>query len=138
MVAFPSKERGDAPLAFVVLRGPPYDEEKLTLEKPASEIEEEEKKASRQIRKNVNSDCGENARLVGVIFVPRLPKTRSGQVLRRTIREIIAGGAATGDDHPAADSVEALEHLKAAFEKWTEPTDESALSEKEGKNRGCC
>jgi len=61
-----------------VLRGPPYDEEKMTLEKPASEVEEEESKARREIRKNVNTDCGENARLVGVIFVRQLPKTRSG------------------------------------------------------------
>lgn len=31
VVPFASKERGDAPLAFVVLRSPPYDEEKITL-----------------------------------------------------------------------------------------------------------
>jgi len=30
-----------------------------------------------------------------------------------------------------------LEKLDTAFKAWSEPTDESTLSEKEGKNRGC-
>lgn len=41
VVAFASKERGEAPLAFVVLRSPPADEKDLALAKPASEKEAE-------------------------------------------------------------------------------------------------
>jgi len=47
VVSFASKERGDVPLAFVVLRGPPFDEIKLTLDKPESEKEAEEKACRR-------------------------------------------------------------------------------------------
>jgi propionyl-CoA synthetase len=140
VVAYQSKERGEAPLAFVVLRGPPYDEEKLTLEKPESEVQEEEAKAGREIRKNVNTDCGENARLVGIIFVACLPKTRSGHVLRKALKDIAAGGAVDGDDHPMILNLARLENCKECFEKWTEPTaaEEGVLSEKSKKNRGCC
>lgn len=41
VVAFASKERGEAPLAFVVLRRPPADEKEMTLAKPESEKEAE-------------------------------------------------------------------------------------------------
>lgn len=41
VIAFASKERGDAPLAFVVLHRPAFDEETLALEKPEGELEEE-------------------------------------------------------------------------------------------------
>jgi len=78
VVAYQSKERGEVPLAFVVLRGCPADEKEMELAKPESEKEEERRLAKRQIRKNVNTDCGEDARLIGVIIVNNLPKTRSG------------------------------------------------------------
>lgn len=61
------------------------------MEKPQSEIDEERKQAQRECRKNVNSDCGEEARLVGCIFIEDLPKTRSGQVMRKAIRDIVTG-----------------------------------------------
>ena len=41
VVAYQSKERGEVPLAFVVLRGCPADEKELELAKPESEKEEE-------------------------------------------------------------------------------------------------
>jgi propionyl-CoA synthetase len=47
VVAFASKERGEAPLAFVVLRSPPADQKEMTLAKPASEKEAERKAAAR-------------------------------------------------------------------------------------------
>lgn len=47
MVAFSSKERGEAPLAFVVLRAPPADQKDMALAKPASEKEAERKAAAR-------------------------------------------------------------------------------------------
>jgi len=58
--------------------------------------------------------------------------------MRKAIREIAAGGAAVAEEHPMLADAEALVHLKEAFDLWSEPTTESALSEKEGKNRGCC
>lgn len=47
VVPFASRDRGDAPLAFVVLRGPPYDEVEMNLEKPESEKEAEQAAARR-------------------------------------------------------------------------------------------
>lgn len=41
VIAFESKERGQVPLAFVVLRSPPADEKDIELAKPESEKEEE-------------------------------------------------------------------------------------------------
>lgn len=61
------------------------------MEKPQSEIDEERKQAQRECRKNVNSDCGEEARLVGCIFIEDLPKTRSGQLMRKAVRDIVSG-----------------------------------------------
>ena len=37
----------------------------------------------------VNNDVGRFAKLEGVAFVDRLPKTRSGKVIRHTIRKIL-------------------------------------------------
>lgn len=36
----------------------------------------------------VRADVGAFCRLEGVLFADKLPKTRSGKILRRTIREI--------------------------------------------------
>jgi len=45
----------------------------------------------------VNTDCGEEARLVGVIFVEDLPKTRSGNIIRHALKEIM--GICSGTSH---------------------------------------
>ena len=58
--------------------------------------------------------------------------------MRKAIKEVISGAAAAIDDYPTIYNIEILQHLKEEFDKWSEPTAESALSEKERKNRGCC
>ena len=40
------------------------------------------------INNKVRTDVGAFARLIGVIFMDRLPKTRSGKILRGTIKSI--------------------------------------------------
>ena len=77
---------------------------------------------------------GEDARLIGVIFVEDLPKSRSGQIIRDDLADIAKG---TPDASPYATSAAIVTQIEKAFAAWTEPTDESDLSEKEGKNRGC-
>lgn len=62
-----------------------------------------------QIAKDINlkvrADVGAFCRLEGVLFVQRLPKTRSGKILRGTIRSISNGqqykNPATIDDPSA-------------------------------------
>ena len=71
--------RGDCPLAYVILKGKSQD----------VELSKEEKDIlAREINEKVRTDVGPIARLEGVIFVNRLPKTRSGKILRGTIKRI--------------------------------------------------
>ena len=41
-----------------------------------------------EINAKVRQDVGAFARLIGIIFMEKLPKTRSGKILRGTIRKI--------------------------------------------------
>lgn len=70
--------RGDCPVAFVILKG-----------KDGVNVGGE--KLIREINEKVRNDVGPIARLEGVIFVNRLPKTRSGKILRGTIRKLVDG-----------------------------------------------
>ena len=64
----------------------------------------------------VRADVGAFCRLEGVLFVNKLPKTRSGKILRSTIRSISNG---TEYKHPATiDDVSALKLIKDARDKW--------------------
>lgn len=71
--------RGDCPVAFVILKGSNSDD--LS--------QEEQTKLIREINEKVRHDVGPIARLEGVIFINKLPKTRSGKILRGTIKKII-------------------------------------------------
>lgn len=55
-------------------------------------------------------DCGAFCRLIGVIFMEKLPKTRSGKILRGTIRKIANQEEykmpATIDDVTALDAID--------------------------------
>ena len=78
VVAFNHEVRGECPLAFVILKG------KGTSAMSAEEIENLKKVINNKVR----TDVGAFARLIGVIFMDRLPKTRSGKILRGTIKSI--------------------------------------------------
>ena len=102
--------RGDCPVAFVILKG-----------KDGSAQPDEKMKAQliKEIIEKVRNDVGPIARLEGVIFVQRLPKTRSGKILRGTIRKIVDDVKdikmpATIDD-PAT-----LDHIKLLAGEWLE------------------
>jgi propionyl-CoA synthetase len=70
--------RGECPLAFCIIKG---HVDTLT--------EEEHLKIAKDVNEKVRADVGAFARLIGVIFVSKLPKTRSGKILRGTIRKIV-------------------------------------------------
>lgn len=65
--------RGEQPFALVI---------------PASGIEYNEEDLKKEIIAKVREDIGAFARLGGLIIVGRLPKTRSGKILRGTIKSI--------------------------------------------------
>jgi propionyl-CoA synthetase len=99
--------RGDCPVAFVILKGKDTD----------SLSEAQKTQLTKEINEKVRHDVGPIARLEGVIYVQRLPKTRSGKILRGTIRRYINGEIqvkvpATIDD-PAT-----LDHIKDHAMQW--------------------
>lgn len=93
--------RGDCPVAFVILRG---NSENLT--------KENHTKLFREINEKVRHDVGPIARLEGVLVVQKLPKTRSGKILRGTIRKIINGeefkAPATIDDPSTLETIQEI------------------------------
>jgi propionyl-CoA synthetase len=79
VVGYNDPLRGECALAFVVLKG-----------KGTEDMSEEEiaaVKASCQLK--IRNDVGAFCRLYGVIIMNRLPKTRSGKIVRGTIRKIV-------------------------------------------------
>jgi len=78
VVAYNHSIRGECPLAFCILKG-----HSDTLS------DEEHAKIAKEINDKVRADVGAFAKLIGVIFVGKLPKTRSGKILRGTMRKIV-------------------------------------------------
>lgn len=81
VVAQPDEIKGSVPIAFV------------TLEKgytPSDELEE-------ALRQQIGHDIGSFARPEKVYFVDAMPKTRSGKIIRRMLREIVQDGMVNGD-----------------------------------------
>ena len=78
VVAYNDEVRGECPLAFCILRGA-----------GTSEMSEQQVEAlKKEINTKMRADVGAFARLHGIIFMDRLPKTRSGKILRGTIKSI--------------------------------------------------
>jgi propionyl-CoA synthetase len=106
VIGFDEPIRGECPLAFVVLKG--------TGVKDLSE--DELSKISACIKAKIRSDVGHFATLAGVIFVEKLPKTRSGKILRGTIRKI---SNAREYDYPATiEDPTDLDSITSSVEAW--------------------
>jgi acetyl-CoA synthetase len=58
---------------------------------------------SRELREHVVTKIGSIARPKTIMFTPELPKTRSGKIMRRLLRDI-ANGVALGDTTTLADA----------------------------------
>jgi len=99
IVGYNEPVRGECPLAFVILKG------NGTQEMSVDEIN----KLKNDINGRVRQDIGAFCRLIGVIFMQKLPKTRSGKILRGTIRKICNqmkfGMPATIDDATSLDAI---------------------------------
>ena len=81
VIGFNEEVRGECPLAFVILKGQGIkNKEPMQVNSLKTEI-----------NAKVRTDVGAFARLIGIIFMERLPKTRSGKILRGTIRKISNG-----------------------------------------------
>ena len=110
--------RGDCPVAFVILKGKDGAE---GLDAAARE------KLIREINEKVRHDVGPIARLEGVIFVQRLPKTRSGKILRGTIRKLVDGE--TEIKMPATiDDPATIDHIRTLTTEWLDEKKKRALA----------
>lgn len=82
VVGYNEAVRGECPLAFVVLKGSGGYE---------SLSQEERDQIAKECNLKIREDVGAFCRLEGVLFLNKLPKTRSGKILRGTIRKIVNG-----------------------------------------------
>lgn len=72
VVPMPDKIKGQVPVAFVVLKKG----------KPSKKLEQ-------KLRKYVDIKIGPTARPARIFFVPDLPKTRSGKIMRRILKALL-------------------------------------------------
>lgn len=106
VVGFVDPVRGECPLTFAVLKG--------TGTKGLSDDQIEALK--KEIQTAIRSDVGAFAKLQGIIFMDRLPKTRSGKILRGTIKSIV-----NKQEYKTPSTIEdlaALDEIKDALEDW--------------------
>ena len=75
---------GQAIFAFVILKADQQPSDALAVE----------------LREHVANVIGPIARPKFLLFVPDLPKTRSGKIMRRLLRDIAGGPGARRHDHP--------------------------------------
>ena len=95
--------KGQAIAAFVTLKDGVADGTRST------------KDIANELKEHVVKKIGAIARPDDILFTPDLPKTRSGKIMRRLLRDI-AEGKALGDMTTLADSA-AVEKLKANYEE---------------------
>jgi acetyl-CoA synthetase len=81
VVGRPDDLKGSAIVAFVTLEGS---------SKPSDQLKEE-------LRQHVAKEIGALARPDEIRFTDALPKTRSGKIMRRLLREVASGGTVAGD-----------------------------------------
>ncbi|TRM87588.1 acetyl-coenzyme A synthetase, partial [Sulfolobus sp. E3] len=106
VIGVPDPVKGEVPYAFVILRQG-YS--------PSSQLTQE-------IMKTVRDKVGPIATIDKIFFVGKLPKTRSGKIMRRVVRAVATkaevGDITTLEDEASVDEIrKALEEFKAEFEK---------------------
>lgn len=81
VVGYNEAIKGETPLAYVVLKGVGL----------AGKTQADLNKIKQEVSVKVRTDVGAFCSLIGCIIVERLPKTRSGKILRGTMRKICNG-----------------------------------------------
>ncbi|HEV2913977.1 MAG TPA: acetate--CoA ligase [Pyrinomonadaceae bacterium] len=99
VVARPDDLKGSGIVAFVTLEGTHHTSDAL----------------KEELRRHVAREIGSLARPDEIRFTDMLPKTRSGKIMRRLLREIASGGAVAGDVTTLED-FSVLEKLRAEEE----------------------
>lgn len=99
-VGRPHEVKGQAVVAFVTL-------------KEGIETTDE---LAKELRNHVGIEIGAIAKPDEVVFAPKLPKTRSGKIMRRLLKEIVAGSEMKGDTTTLEDH-EVVAQLQEQFQK---------------------
>lgn len=99
VIAIPHSIKGQAIVAFVILKEKVFINEDL----------------EKDLKQHVVKKIGAIARPERIIFLADLPKTRSGKIMRRLLRDI-AQGRIAGDTTTLADS-SVIEEIKGKYEK---------------------
>ena len=81
VVGRPDEIKGQGVVAFVTLKGSFEESDDLM----------------KELRNHVGTEIGAIAKPDEIRFTPALPKTRSGKIMRRLLKEICAGGDISGD-----------------------------------------
>jgi len=107
VVGYPDDIKGEAICAFVVLKNTELRAGRRELEKEDSY----HAALSSQLIAHVSKEIGSIARPEKIHFTDALPKTRSGKIMRRLLRDIAAGKQSTGDTSTLED-INVLEKLR--------------------------
>ena len=100
VVGRPDEIKGQGVVAFVTLKGGAKEGDKLLAE----------------LRNHVGKDIGAIAKPDDIVFTEALPKTRSGKIMRRLLKQICAGEKVSGDTTTLED-VSVVESLVKKFGK---------------------
>ncbi len=99
IVGFPHEVKGNALYGFVILKESGEDRDRENLRK--------------EINLQITEQIGPIAKLDKIQFVPGLPKTRSGKIMRRILRKIAAHDAEDLGDISTLLNPEVVEEIKA-------------------------
>jgi len=99
VIGVPDPIKGEVPIAFVVLKQGVAGTDELR----------------KELRQHIRNTVGPIAEPGQIYFVTKLPKTRSGKIMRRVLRAITVGGQ-IGDVTTLEDET-SVEEVKRAFEE---------------------
>lgn len=94
VVGIPDPIKGEVPVAIVTTRTPLSSED-----------------LKKAVREAITEQIGAIARPQTVVAVDNLPKTRSGKIVRRLLKDLLIGGTELGDAS-GVENVEVLETLR--------------------------
>jgi len=117
VVGAPDKMKGQAPFALLV----PSASVVSTGQAASSSNDPKSREILAAINKHVREELGPIAQLSGLVLVSKLPKTRSGKTLRRSVRAMVensAEGKKNGDVPvpPTVEDMDVINLCKEAIE----------------------
>jgi acetyl-CoA synthetase len=92
VVGIPDDTKGTVPVAFVTLRP-----------EPGAGGDPDPDQVRAELDRRVVAELGGYARLAAIYLTPVMPKTRTGKLMRRLLRDVVVHGRPTGDTSAMED-----------------------------------